>query len=312
MGIQAPPEVKFNLIHEAVSRDNNLLVIDRLCELAGVSRSGYYRWIKAAAVRKAREECDKRDFELILKAYKYRSYAKGAEQIYMRLLHWKTRMNLKKIRRLMRKFGLRCHIRRANPYRKMAQAMKTDQVAPNVIDRNFSDYLPREACLTDITYIPFQGRFCYLSTIKDVCTKEILAHRLSTNLRVEFVLQTVVMLLDKHGGEMTEGTINHSDQGCHYTSTAFRQKLVDNDFFQSMSRKGNCWDNAPQESFFGHMKDEINEKLRRCRTFEQVRELIDDWMDYYNNDRCQWELAKLTSAEYYLYHITGVYPLADV
>ena len=183
MGIQAPPEVKFNLIYEAVSRDNNLLVIDKLCALAGVSRSGYYRWIKASAVREAREERDKHDFELILKAYKYRSYAKGAEQIYMRLLHWKTRMNLKKIRRLMRKFGLRCHIRRANPYRKMAQAMKTNQIAPNVIDRNFSDYLPREACLTDITYIPFQGKFCYLSTIKDVCTKEILAHKLSTNLR---------------------------------------------------------------------------------------------------------------------------------
>ena len=79
-----------------------------------------------------------------------------------------------------------------------------------------------------------------------------------------------------------------------------------------MSRKGNCWDNAPQESFFGHMKDEIDEKLRRCRTFEQVKELIDDWMDYYNNDRCQWELAKLTPAEYYVYHTTGVYPLANV
>lgn len=118
MGIQAPPEVKFNLIHEAVSRDNNLLVIDKLCRLAGVSRSGYYRWIQAAPVREAKEERDKRDFELILKAYKYRSYAKGAEQIYMRLLHWKTRMNLKKIRRLMKKFGLRCHIRRANPYKK--------------------------------------------------------------------------------------------------------------------------------------------------------------------------------------------------
>ena len=88
--------------------------------------------------------------------------------------------------------------------------------------------------------------------------------------------------------------------------------LADNDFFQSMSRKGNCWDNAPQESFFGHMKDEIEDKLHRCKTFEQVKALIDDWMDYYNNDRCQWELAKLTPTEYYVYHTTGVYPLADV
>ena len=309
MGIQAPPEVKFELIHKAVSRDNNLLIIDKMCELAGVSRSGYYRWKNAAPAREAREKRDREDFEMILKEYKHRGYAKGAEQIYMRLLHRGTRMNIKKIRRLMGKFGLRCKIRSKNPYRQMAKAMQTSEIAPNVIDRNFDDYLPREACLTDITYLPYNGVFCYLSTIKDVCTKEILAYKLSTNLKVDFVLQTVDMLLENHGSEIMEGTIIHSDQGCHYTSKSFRQKLADNDFFQSMSRKGNCWDNAPQESFFGHMKDEIAAKLHKCKTFEQVKALIDDWMDYYNNDRCQWELAKLTPSEYYVYHTTGVYPI---
>ena len=135
---------------------------------------------------------------------------------------------------------------------------------------------------------------------------------LSTNLKVDFVLRTVEMLLKEHGKELTEGTIIHSDQGCHYTSKRFIEMLADNDFFQSMSRKANCWDNAPQESFFGHMKDEIEDKLRKCKTFEQVKELIDDWMDYYNNDRCQWELAKLTPREYYAYRMTNVYPLAGI
>ena len=310
MGIQAPAEVKFQLIHDAISKDNNLLVISRLCELAGVSRSGYYAWVKAAPIRAAREEQDKKDFDFILQAYKYRDYAKGALHIHMRLLHWNKRMNVKKIRRLMKKYGLRCHIRQRNPQRAMMREMQSNQIAPNVIDRNFDAYLPREACLTDITYIPYNGTYCYLSTIKDVCTTEILAYVLSPNLKVEFVLKTVELLIKNHGSELTEGTIIHSDQGCHYTSKRFMEMLGDHDFFQSMSRKGNCWDNAPQESFFGHMKDEIQDKLRHCKTFEQVSELIDDWMDYYNNDRCQWELAKLTPCEYYEYRKTGIYPLA--
>ena len=74
-----------------------------------------------------------------------------------------------------------------------------------------------------------------------------------------------------------------------------------------MSRRGNCWDNAPQESFFGHMKDEID--LSECETFDRVKAVIDDWIDYYNNDRYQWQLAKLSPNEFYRYLVSGVYPL---
>lgn len=76
-----------------------------------------------------------------------------------------------------------------------------------------------------------------------------------------------------------------------------------------MSRRGNCWDNAPQESFFGHIKDEINDKVVKCTKFSQLKKLIDDYMDYYNNDKYQWNLAKLSPKEYYNYSITGVYPI---
>ena len=76
-----------------------------------------------------------------------------------------------------------------------------------------------------------------------------------------------------------------------------------------MSRRGNCWDNAPQESFFGHMKDEIMDKIALAQSFEEAKLIIDDYMDYYNNDRPQWQLAKLTPNEYYEYITTGIYPL---
>ncbi len=150
-------ENKFEIIHETISQKNNQLSIKMLCEIAGVSRSGYYRWINAAEGRKKKEEQDRADFELILNAYSYRGYDKGAKGIYMSLLHMEPPvvMNLKKIRRLMRKYHLVCPIRKANPYRRMAKAIRTSNVADNLVNRGFEDYGPRKVLLTDITYIPF-------------------------------------------------------------------------------------------------------------------------------------------------------------
>ena len=132
---------------------------------------------------------------------------------------------------------------------------------------------------------------------------------MSLSLKVDFVIATVDQLVVEHGSTLDNETIVHSDQGCHYTSYAFIQKLKDEEFVQSMSRRGNCWDNAPQESFFGHMKDEIREEVAECSIFEDVAAKVDDWIDYYNNDRYQWDLLKLSPKEYYQYLQTGVYPL---
>ena len=85
--------------------------------------------------------------------------------------------------------------------------------------------------------------------------------------------------------------------------------LKDEKFVQSMSRRGNCWDNAPQESFFGHMKDDIRDETANCPTFDAVLDRINDWMDYYNTDRYQWDLMKLSPTEYFRYLQTGIYPL---
>ena len=300
---------KYEIIHAIVHRSGNLLSITKLCQLAGVSRSGYYAWEEAAEAREKREEADRRDFDRILEAYKYRGYAKGARGIHMRLLHTNVKMNLKKIRRLMQKYGLKCPYRGPNPYRQMAKAIKTNTVFPNVVNREFRKDGPRKVLLTDITYIFYDGGLCYLSTILDAYTREILAYELSPNLAVDFVLRTVDELIAKHGGTLDDTTVVHSDQGCHYTSRAFIQKLRDHDFVQSMSRKGNCWDNAPQESFFGHMKDEIKYEIARCKSFAEVKALVDDWTDYYNNDRYQWDLSKLSPREFYQYTVSGVYPL---
>ena len=301
----------FEIIHDAVMQNDEHLSISHMCALAGVSRSGYYAWVKAAPIREAQEQQDKVDFDLILNAYKQRGYSKGAKGIYMCLLHNDPPiiMNLKKIRRLMEKYGLSCPVRKANPYKRMIKALKTNTVAENLLKREFELYGPRIILLTDITYIPYNGEFAYLSTILDAFTKQILSYVLSPSLEVDFVLETVENLLQNHSISLTSETIIHSDQGIHYRTHRFIRILNDAELRQSMSRKGNCWDNAPQESFFGHMKDHIREKLKLCTEFSEVKTIVDDYIDYYNNYRYQWHLAKLSPNEYYHFYTTGSYPI---
>ena len=197
----------------------------------------------------------------------------------MRLLHTGIIMNVKKIRRLMQKYNLMCPVRKANPYRKMAKAISTNNIVKNIVDREFKQE-PRKVLLTDITYLFFENGKCYLSTILDAFTHEILAYQLNLSFKVDFVLETIDQLIKDHDSTLDNETIVHSDQGCHYTSYAF-MKLRDHEFVQSMSRRGNCWDNAPQESFFGHMKDDIRDEIATLPSFDDVRRVVDDWIDYY-------------------------------
>ncbi len=208
----------------------------------------------------------------------------------------------------MKKYGLMCPVRRANPYRRIAKAIGTSYVAPNLLNREFEEHGPRKVLLTDITYI-INGKAprCYMSTIIDAFTKELLAWVLSPSLEVDFVLETVNQLIANHGVSLTAETLVHSDQGSHYTSISFIQVLKNHELRQSMSRRANCWDNAPQESFFGHMKDEIH--IEECTTYKEILQEIITWTEYYNNERYQWDLAKLSPVEYYKYLKTGVYPL---
>jgi putative transposase len=192
--------------------DNNELNICWLCEMAGVSRSGYYNWLRSSDKRNTKEDRDRADFDLILEAYKHRGYDKGRRGVYMRLLHVGVHMNQKKISRLMRKYNLFCPIRKANPYRRMAKALKTDAVSDNLVKREFTEHGAGKILLTDITYLFYNhGDKAYLSVIKDGCTKQVMAYTTSESLEVDFVLETVTMLMHNHGISLSSETILHSD-----------------------------------------------------------------------------------------------------
>ena len=310
--ITCKPHIKFEIIHELESQDDCSVPLSELCMIAGVSRSGYYRWKNAERVRNAKENQDQKDFALIKDAYQAGGYSKGAKGVHMVLLHQNPPliMNLKKIRRLMKKYRLSCPIRQANPYKKMARAIKESNFADYILKRRFTEFGPRRVLLTDITYIPFNDgckKFAYLSTIIDAFTRQVLAYKVSGSLEIDFVLETVRELMDRHGVTLSAETLINSDQGCHYTSCKFSRLLNDANLRQSMSRRGCCWDNAPQESFFGHMKDEIY--AEPFKSFDEVKNSIDSWIPYYNKQRYQWQLAKLSPDEFYEFVSSGKYPL---
>lgn len=247
-----------------------------MIKFAGVSKSGYYGYFKQTESKLVKELKDEEDFENIMKAYRFKGYNKGARGIKMTLENQHNiTMNLKKIRRLMKKFNLVCPIRKANPYRRMAKALKTSHVAPNKLERKFKDGNPNQIFLTDITYLTYDmNKRAYLSGIKDGVTNEIHAYKLSKSLDITFVEDTMSQL---EVIQLDPNPLINSDQGAHYTSHVFQRCLKTLGIEQSMSRRGNCWDNAPIESFFGHMKDEIN--LVDCKTFKEVKKTIDDYVD---------------------------------
>lgn len=295
-----------------VSQKDNQLSITSLIELCGVSRSGYYNWVNVTRVNEQlREMKDRKDFDEILKVYTSNKYSKGYRMVHMCLLQEGILMNTKKVRRLMKKFKLRSHLRKQSPHRKMMKATLENSVRPNYVQREFKAYGPRTVLLTDISYILYgRGRVAYLSTIKDAYTNEILAFTVSESLEVSFVLECIDQLIQNHGFSLKSKTIIHSDQGSHYTSIKFQQLVKDMGIIQSMSRRGNCWDNAPQESFFGHMKDHL--QLNDKDDFKEIKTEIVEFIDYYNNSRPQWNLAKLTPVQYYHFYNTKVYPLAKL
>lgn len=268
-----------------------------MCEIAKISRSGYYRHIENRSNKANKELQDELDFKLIKEAYAYKNWKKGAVQIKMRIERdYGIIMNLKKIRRLMKKYGLICPIRKINPVKAIIQAQRANKTYGNILDRNFTQGVAKKTLLTDITYLTYgSGKRAYLSVIKDSSTKMILAWQTSLSLEITFVIKTVRQLLEHYQGELDMKVMIHSDQGCHYTSISYQELLKENGIQQSMSRRGNCWDNAPQESFFAILKTEMD--LKKYKSYENIAFAITDYINYYNYDRPQKSLHKKTPYE---------------
>lgn len=285
------------MIHSIINKFDLKKQVSYLCSINSVSKSGYYNYLSSSESRNLQEEKDLEALKIIRKAFKYKGKQKGSRQIKALLQNeFNVCYSLKRIRRIMKKYGLICTIRRANPYKRIAKATKEHSTVKNSLNRNFKQEIPRKVLLTDITYLNYgSGKRAYLSAIKDGSTNEILSYEVSSSLSLNIAINTIEKLCRKHFNLSKEAFI-HSDQGFHYTSPKFQKLLKSKEIGQSMSRRGNCWDNAPMESFFGHMKDELN--LKKCKTLSDVKKEISNYMNYYNNHRYQWNLKKMTPVGY--------------
>lgn len=201
-------------------------------------------------------------------------------------------MNHKKIQRIMRKYELVAKVRKRNPYKLIMKKRLEHRKFPNILQREFQQVIPYKVFCTDITYLPFKDRFAYLSVIKDIASGEAIAWNISVRPDVALVLETI----KKIRPNLITNTLIHSDQGFHYTNLNYIKIIQKMGMTQSMSGKGNCIDNAPIESFFGHLKDEVDYK--KCQSFEELYSKINDYMIYYNNQRKQWSKNRMTPVEY--------------
>ena len=257
----------------------------------GISKSSYYS-ILSDDNYGMKERQDEIDFEYIRKVMDYKGFRKGTRTIYMMLpdicgVHF----GRNKILRLMRKYNCICAIRRERTELKTYRENLKSNRKPNLLKRRFRLARPGEILLTDVSYLKYgMNRTKYLSCVKDAVSGRVVSHITSSGNDLNLVMDTIDTL------DPSEDAIFHSDQGSLYFNDLFQGRLKKLGYRQSMSRRGNCWDNASQESFFGHMKDECD--LSGCSTPEEVKEMIDNYVYYYNNERPQWTRNKMTPTEY--------------
>lgn len=251
-----------------------------MCEFLEVSRAAYYAWVR----RLEQPDPDEERMCLVQEAFDQSRQTYG----YRRVAIWlqqrrQVTINHKTVRRLMNKLGIRSIARRRRPYPK-ATDLTTFHRYPNLLQREFSAQKPNQKWVTDITYIRTTEGWAYLSVIKDLFDGFVLAHHLSSHNSVTLVLSTLRQACQKE--VVTDGLILHSDQGHQYTSQPYYVLTQHYHITPSMSRPGNCLDNAPVESFFSHLKQETLRHLPLL-SLEEVRLQIDDYIAFYNYDRIQ-------------------------
>jgi putative transposase len=258
-----------------------------------VSRSGYYYYLRN---QNTRAEKDRSSLQVVREFFEKSRGKGGIRTIDMMIRNSKNKpINHKKIRRLKNEYGLITRIRRKNPYKNLPTS--ENAVVPNILKRDFLTPLPDQIYSTDMTYLIYgTGEKAYLSATKDLNTNEIVSYKVMKTPSISVFVKEFSQFLTKLDPKIRNALIIHSDQGFQYTHESYRNLLKDLGVTQSMSRRANCYDNAPIESFFGHFKDLID--LKKCQTYEELNNEVKVVIDYYNYERPQKALNKKAPAYY--------------
>lgn len=274
-----------------IAKHRGIWPVAWMCGALGVSRSGFHAWLNRAPSQRARDD------EVIGARVKtshitsYRTY--GARRVWHDLLAEGISCGLHRVERLMRQQGLRARPRR--------RGLPKDQgersvIAGNVLDRQFTADGPNQKWVADFTYIWTAEGWLYVAAVIDLFSRRVVGWSMSDAMTAQFVTDALIMAIWRRGKPVA--LLHHSDQGSQYTSEQFQRLMADNGVICSMSRSGNCWDNAAMESFFSSLKTErIGKKVYRSRA--QARADVFDYIEcFYNPTRRHSTLGYLSPIDF--------------
>lgn len=283
--------MRFGFIQEHVQRFSVRL----MCQIMGVSTSGYYAWRQRSLSQRAQGE--RVLLGLIRAAVKQGRKTYGYRRVHA-LVKEEFACSRPRVARLMRENGLQPRQKRR--FRKTTQSGHHLPVAPNLLFQDFSTSVANQKWVADITYIPTDQGWLYLSTIEDLFSRLIVGWSMASALNDLLTRQALLMALGRR--RPMAGMIHHSDQGRQYASGAYRELLAQAGIVQSMSRRGNALDNAPMESFYSRLKNELIHHRHFCTRAEARRDIFEYIEVFYNRQRLHSALGYRSPADFEALH----------
>jgi putative transposase len=259
-----------------------------MCAVLGVSRGGYYAW--ASRAESARAADDRTLATEIRAAYEASRGRYGSPRVCAELRARGRRIGRKRVARLMRGMGLAA--RRRRRFRRTTDSRHTFPIAPNLLGRNFTAEAPDRVWLADLTYIWTAQGWLYLAVVLDLYTRRVVGWAMADHLRHELALAALDMAIVRQ--RPAPGLVHHADRGVQYAAHGYRARLRRHGMLCSMSRKGDCWDNAPMESFFATLKGELVEEADYQTRDEARADLFQYIEGFYNRRRLHSGLGYLT------------------
>jgi len=271
-----------------------------LKRVLSVSASGYYSWLDRPLSKRAQEEMR---LEVEIKAaHKRTRQTYGPERLQHDLSEHGVQVGICRIKRIRKKLGLRCKQKRK--FKVTTDSRHILPVAENLLDQQFLVYEPNRVWVSDITYVPTDEGWLYLAGHKDLFTSEIVGYAMGERLTRSLVSQSLFRALAAKRPE--KGLIHHSDRGSQYCSYEYQQLLDQFNLKVSMSEKGNCFDNAPMESFWGTLKQELVHHRHYSSRQEAIRDITEYIEIFYNRQRLQAKLGFLAPAAYAQKYYAGL------
>jgi transposase InsO family protein len=271
--------------------------VTRLCRCLAVTRSGFYAWCRRAPGPRAQQDQQLRQQLCAVHAAHRRAY--GRPRLHAALRTAGIRIGEKRVRRLMREAGLVAHGRRR--FRVTTDSAHAWPAAANHLRRDFTVAAPQHRWAADITALPTRAGWCYLAVVLDLGSRRIVGWAIRSSLAAELVLAALHVALAQRGAPR----LHHSDRGVQYASTAYRGLLEQRGITVSMSRVGNCWDNAPVESFFSSLKAELVADAR-WTTHAEAEAAVASYLRFYNHQRLHSALNYRSPVQYEAAYETAV------